>query len=255
MDNIVQGMLFVIDVKSGLVEQPQRSVLMQGDKNANRVIVRLMDGGKDVDISNAAVTGSFTLNGIKIMLEGEARGNEAAIVLKDECYGDSGHYELRMMLTVGGVTRTFLFISGHVESNGGGSIFDPDHVIPNVDDIIAQYATMQSVTAQTLAAKDEALEAAKSANFTVLDRFDTYAQLIAAHPTGEAGQAFTVGTAENNVVYIWGIDTLAWVNIGAVQGAQGPAGRTPVRGTDYWTASDIAEIKGYVDDAILNGAW
>lgn len=38
-------------------------------------------------------------------------------------------------------------------------------------------------------------------------------------------------------------------------GAKGEAGYTPVRGTDYWTASDIAEIKGYVDDAILGGAW
>lgn len=37
-----------------------------------------------------------------------------------------------------------------------------------------------------------------------------------------------------------------------------PAGggaSAPVRGTDYWTAQDIAEIKGYVDDAILGGAW
>lgn len=38
-------------------------------------------------------------------------------------------------------------------------------------------------------------------------------------------------------------------------GATGPAGYTPVRGTDYWTAADIAEIKGYVDNAILGGAW
>ncbi|MBO7319513.1 MAG: hypothetical protein J6V06_05775, partial [Clostridia bacterium] len=34
-----------------------------------------------------------------------------------------------------------------------------------------------------------------------------------------------------------------------------PPGYTPVRGTDYWTAADIAEIKSYVDDAILGGAW
>lgn len=40
-----------------------------------------------------------------------------------------------------------------------------------------------------------------------------------------------------------------------LQGEQGPAGYTPVRGTDYWTATDIAEIKGYVDAAILGGAW
>lgn len=38
-------------------------------------------------------------------------------------------------------------------------------------------------------------------------------------------------------------------------GPQGPAGKTPVRGTDYWTAADIATIKSYVDDQIINGAW
>ena len=38
-------------------------------------------------------------------------------------------------------------------------------------------------------------------------------------------------------------------------GAKGSDGYTPVRGTDYWTEADKAEIKAYVDDAILNGAW
>ena len=32
-------------------------------------------------------------------------------------------------------------------------------------------------------------------------------------------------------------------------------GYTPVRGTDYWTDTDKAEIKAYIDDAILNGEW
>jgi hypothetical protein len=38
-------------------------------------------------------------------------------------------------------------------------------------------------------------------------------------------------------------------------GFQGPPGYTPVRGIDYWTEEDIATIKSYVDEAILNGAW
>ena len=29
----------------------------------------------------------------------------------------------------------------------------------------------------------------------------------------------------------------------------------PVRGTDYWTEADKSEIKSYVDEAILGGAW
>lgn len=38
-------------------------------------------------------------------------------------------------------------------------------------------------------------------------------------------------------------------------GADGTDGYTPVRGTDYWTEADIAEIKAYVEETILGGAW
>lgn len=40
-----------------------------------------------------------------------------------------------------------------------------------------------------------------------------------------------------------------------VNGKDGADGYSPVRGTDYWTATDIAEIKAYIDEAILGGAW
>ena len=35
----------------------------------------------------------------------------------------------------------------------------------------------------------------------------------------------------------------------------GKDGYTPQKGTDYWTDADKAEIKSYVDEAILGGAW
>lgn len=35
----------------------------------------------------------------------------------------------------------------------------------------------------------------------------------------------------------------------------GVPGYTPVRGVDYWTEEDIAQIKAYVDESILGGAW
>lgn len=38
-------------------------------------------------------------------------------------------------------------------------------------------------------------------------------------------------------------------NSNITTGSKGEAGYTPVRGTDYWTDTDIAEIKGYVDEA------
>ena len=38
-------------------------------------------------------------------------------------------------------------------------------------------------------------------------------------------------------------------------GKNGKDGRTPIRGKDYWTEEDKAEIRQYVEDAILGGAW
>lgn len=39
------------------------------------------------------------------------------------------------------------------------------------------------------------------------------------------------------------------------KGADGVDGYTPKREVDYWTPADKAEIKQYVEDAILNGEW
>ena len=39
------------------------------------------------------------------------------------------------------------------------------------------------------------------------------------------------------------------------KGADGQPGYVPVRGTDYWTEADKAEIKSYVNNAILGGSW
>lgn len=38
-------------------------------------------------------------------------------------------------------------------------------------------------------------------------------------------------------------------------GKNGADGKTPVRGTDYWTDSDIASMKSYLETVILNGEW
>lgn len=37
------------------------------------------------------------------------------------------------------------------------------------------------------------------------------------------------------------------------QGPKGADGKTPVRGTDYWTEADIAEIHKYIDAKIAEG--
>ena len=101
----------------------------------------------------------------------------------------------------------------------------------------------------------------------------TFTVYNGANGTGGSGGAG--GTGEDGATFTPYVDAsgnLSWsnnkelpnpdtVNIKGPQGEQGPQGSTgpagysPARGTDYWTAADIAQIKSYVDDAILGGAW
>ena len=43
--------------------------------------------------------------------------------------------------------------------------------------------------------------------------------------------------------------------IGFIKALSGAAALVPVRGVDYWTEEDVAQIRGYVTDSILNGRW
>lgn len=72
-------------------------------------------------------------------------------------------------------------------------------------------------------------------------------------PAGADGTTYTPHVSEAGVLS-WTNDSgksdPAPVNIKGPAGADGAAGRdgyTPVRGTDYWTADDIADIKKYID--------
>ena len=62
---------------------------------------------------------------------------------------------------------------------------------------------------------------------------------------GDKGDAFTYAD----------FTTEQLASLKGAQGDPGNNGYTPVRGTDYWTETDINTIKGYVDEAILGGAW
>ncbi len=60
-------------------------------------------------------------------------------------------------------------------------------------------------------------------SFTILARYQSLAQLEAAHSQGQAGDAYAVGEASENTVYIWNKEESGWQDIGPIQG---PAGST-----------------------------
>ena len=87
-------------------------------------------------------------------------------------------------------------------------------------------------------------------SYTVKGLYATLADLQAAHPTGSAGDAWFVGTAEDNVVYQWDVDQAAWVNVGALKGPQGETGATGAAGAD---GADGADGKSAYQSAKYGG--
>ena len=99
------------------------------------------------------------------------------------------------------------------------------------------------------------------ASYTVNGLYSTLSALQSAHPTGSAGDAWFVGTAEDNVVYQWDVDKASWINVGALKGpkgdtgSQGPKGEKGEKGEkgDAFTYADftveqLAALKGEKGD-------
>lgn len=61
-------------------------------------------------------------------------------------------------------------------------------------------------------------------SFTVVGIYPTLDELKQAHPTADAGAAYAVGTADDNTIYVYSIDTNNWESIGKIQGPQGEPG-------------------------------
>lgn len=94
---------------------------------------------------------------------------------------------------------------------------------------------------------------ADGTSFTVLGRYDTLDALQAAHPVGGEGDAWAVGSAEDNDIYLWNVDTQAWQNIGSLQGPPGPAGADGGPGKDGAPGSAGADGESAYQIAVDNG--
>ena len=71
---------------------------------------------------------------------------------------------------------------------------------------------------------------ADGTSFQVLGRYDTLEGLKAAHPTGSKGDAWAVGTPEDNDIFLWDVDANDWKSVGSLQGPPGPQGETGAQG-------------------------
>ena len=87
------------------------------------------------------------------------------------------------------------------------------------------------------------LKGATGNGLQILDEYATLAALQAAHPTGDAGDAYLVGTSPNFTLYIWSTSGNAWVDGGALTNPS-PSITTPLMDGIADTGSELAYSRG-----------
>jgi hypothetical protein len=92
-----------------------------------------------------------------------------------------------------------------------------------------------------------ALKGSDGTSVNILGSYNTLDELIAAHPTGNVGDAYIV---QGNM-YVWCIDSNTWDNVGNIQGPTGPSGTSSYLHIRYsddgttFTANDGKDIGKY----------
>lgn len=143
-----------IDLKRG-VQAPQvwpNALMLCGDDKAHTWRVRLFDGGKAATVAGA-VTGYFVrADGATVAVEGSLTGNVASVVLAQSCYTVEGDLQAVMRLKTSGGLLTLAALILPVRRVLTDSYVDPEHIIPSLDELLAQIDAMRGATADAQAA-------------------------------------------------------------------------------------------------------
>lgn len=195
--------------------------------------VHVLMGGRDVDLTGCTVACYAARSDKKtVRIGGEIlAGCIASVVFDPTVYAIVGEVAACMeLIDSAGHGKTIARLYCRVSQTGTDVVIDPGEEIPSLNNLMAMVDQMKAATLAAENAAAAAQAAAQSANFVVIGHYDTAEELAAAHPTGNRGDAYAIGTAEPYVVYIWDVDKQAWKNIGQLQGAAGAQGPTGAAG-------------------------
>jgi len=162
---------YTADILAGIAVTAMPSLFAQGDKLAHTLRIQVKADGQAVALAGWAVTANMIRQDqTTVTITGKVVGNAAEVTLEAACYGQSGGFTLSVALSKDGQLITIFCGRGDVTRTRTDSLVDPGHVIPSIDEIIAQYGLMKT-------AVQNADEATKRAN-TAADSADKVAKTV-----------------------------------------------------------------------------
>lgn len=154
--------------------------LANNDDQAHRFEARVLRDNERIDLTGASVNGYFVRpGGETVILPGGVENGIAYVVLTSACYAVPGRFSFAMKVQVNGVRHTVVWYEGAVGQAMTDSYVDTEHVIPSLDELLAQ------IDAAELAA-ERASKAAEEAE-TMLESAEQFANMTATATILQAG--------------------------------------------------------------------
>lgn len=204
MNDITTLHSFRCELNAGPCEAELRKALMHQDALADTFRVAVCRNMAPVDLADMTVTGYLYCPATRqtILLDGAAEGHFASVTLTDGCYAQPGWYSLVIQLQQGDVRHTVLKVDFAIQRTGSETLIVPG----------------ESTTLAELIERIEALEegGGTGSGGTGTDGFSP----VASVQQTDEGAVVTITDKTGT--------TTATVS----------NGKTPVKGTDYWTAED-----------------
>lgn len=138
-----------VDINKSLNRMYVGGVLATGDNKANRFGANVFRGGEPVSLDACGVTGYFIRPNMEtVVVRGIAEGHTAYVDLEQACYACEGQFSLAIKVSSGGVVHTVRIVDGYIRQTQTDVMIDPGELIPSLDDLFAQIAAMEAVTAE-----------------------------------------------------------------------------------------------------------
>ena len=157
------------------------------------------------------------------------------------------------------------YVDNAVANSGGGTDVEASETNGNIkingeEVTVYEHPAMHNGTEVYITSADSQRYSSNTLNGAIGAIYGDIDEKVANASNWELAYGHSLSThapadAEANVIETVEVNGVAQTVTNKTVNIQVQDGYTPVKGIDYWTDADKAEIKSYVDDAILNGEW
>lgn len=186
-----------VDLDRGIKKTYLDTIFATEDNKAHRFDVSLHLKKEPLDLPSGATVSAYFIrysdNGT-VMLDGKVSGNIASVTLNKACYNKSGPFALVIKVLSGDEVTTVFYGEGSMFVSRTDTIIDDEHIIPSLDDLLAQIARMEQGTADANTATANANTAADTANASA-DNANQAAERANAEAEAAEGWAEATATA------------------------------------------------------------